>query len=91
MSNLATVAVAVLVVNLPFGFWRAGVKRFTLRWFLAIHAPVPVVVGLRALLGLGWRLSTVPVLAGAFFAGQFLGGRLRYWWEKRRRAARLDS
>ena len=91
MSNLATVAVAVLVVNLPFGFWRAGVKRFTLPWFLAIHAPVPVVVGLRALLGLGWRLSTVPVLAGAFFAGQFLGGRLRYWWEKRRRAARLDS
>lgn len=91
MSNLATVAVAVLVVNLPFGFWRAGVKRFTLRWFLAIHAPVPVVVGLRALLGLGWQLSTVPVLAGAFFAGQFLGGRLRYWWEKRRRAARLGS
>jgi F0F1-type ATP synthase membrane subunit a len=91
MSNLAIVAVAVLLVNLPFGFWRAGVKRFTLQWFLSIHAPVPVVVGLRALSGLGWQLSTVPALAGAFFAGQFLGGHFRYWWERRRRVGRLGS
>jgi F0F1-type ATP synthase membrane subunit a len=91
MSNLATVALAVLVLNFPFGFWRAGVRRFTLSWFLAVHAPVPVVVGLRVLSGLGWQLSTVPVLAGAFLAGQFLGGRFRYWWEKRCRAGRLGS
>jgi hypothetical protein len=91
MPNLAAVAAAVLVVNLPFGFWRAGVKRFTLPWFLAVHAPVPAVVGLRVLSGLGWQPSTVPALAGAFFAGQFLGGRLRYWWERRCGSRRLDS
>lgn len=83
MSKLGAVALAVLVVNLPFGFWRAGTKRFTLPWFMAVHAPVPLVVGLRILSGLGWRLSTVPVLASAFLAGQFLGGRLRHWWEGR--------
>jgi hypothetical protein len=91
MSSLGTVAIVVLVVNLPFGFWRAGVKRFTLPWFVAVHAPVPLVVGLRVLSGLGWQLSTVPALAGAFLAGQFFGGRLRYWWENRRRVARLGS
>jgi hypothetical protein len=84
MPSLGTVAVGVLVVNLPFGFWRAGVRKFTLPWFLAVHAPVPLVVGLRVLSGLGWQLSTVPVLASAFFAGQLLGGRLRDWWEGRR-------
>jgi hypothetical protein len=72
-----TVAILVLVMNLPFGFWRAGLKRFTLPWFVAVHAPVPLVIGLRVLTGLGWRLSTLPLLAGAFFAGQFLGGRFR--------------
>jgi hypothetical protein len=46
-------------MNLPFGFWRAGARRFTLPWFLAVHAPVPLVVGVRALAGLGWRLTTV--------------------------------
>ncbi len=77
------IAIAVLVVNLPFGFWRAGVRRFTLPWFLAVHAPVPLVVGLRVLSGLGWQPSTIPVLASMFFAGQFFGGRLRRWCERR--------
>ncbi len=83
MLRLGEVACMVLLMNLPFGFWRAGVRRFTLPWFLAVHAPVPLVVGLRVLAGLGWRLSTVPVLAIAFLAGQMLGGRLHQWWGAR--------
>jgi hypothetical protein len=74
---LATVAAATLAVNLPFGFWRAGVKKFSLRWFLAVHGPVPLIVGMRLAAGLGWRLSTLPILVGAFFGGQLIGGRVR--------------
>ena len=74
---LWALAVAVLVLNLPFGFWRAGVKKFTLPWFVAVHAPVPVVVLLRVISGLGWHLASFPVLVGAFFTGQFLGGAMR--------------
>ena len=81
MSRLGEVAIAVLLINLPFGFWRAGTRKFTFPWLLAVHAPVPLVVGLRVLSGLGWKLSTVPVLVSAFFIGQLLGGRLRHWWE----------
>jgi hypothetical protein len=76
-SPLVTVAAATLALNLPFGFWRAGVPRFSLRWFLAVHAPVPLIVAMRMGAGLGWRLSTFPLLVGAFFGGQLLGGRLR--------------
>jgi hypothetical protein len=74
---LATVAAATLAVNLPFGFWRAGVRKFSLPWFLAVHGSVPLIVGLRLATGLGWRLSTLPVLVGAFFGGQLIGGRVR--------------
>jgi hypothetical protein len=77
--RLFAVAAATLVLNLPFGFWRAGVRKFSLAWFLAVHAPVPFIVGMRLTAGLGWRLSTFPILAGAFFGGQFIGGRLRAW------------
>ena len=80
MLRLGEVALAVLLINLPFGYWRAGVRRFTLPWFLAVHAPVPLIVALRILAGLGWQLSTVPVLASAFLVGQLLGGRLRQVW-----------
>ncbi len=74
---LAAVACATLVLNLPFGFWRAGVRKFSPAWFLAVHAPVPLIVVMRLAAGVGWRLSTFPVLVGAFFGGQFLGSRLR--------------
>jgi hypothetical protein len=83
------VALAVLLLNLPFGFWRDGTNRFTLPWFLAVHLPVPVVVGLRILSKLGWRLTTFPVLIGSFFLGQFLGGKIHQWWEWRKNTRRI--
>ena len=77
MLNLWGVALAILVLNLPFGFWRAGVRKFSVPWFLAVHLPVPFVVYIRFLSGLGLNLTTVPVFLSAYFMGQFLGGKLR--------------
>lgn len=77
MHSIWIVALGVLLVNLPFGYWRAGVRKFTPAWFVAVHGSVPLVAGLRVLAGLGWQLATFPLLVIAFVAGQFLGGRLR--------------
>lgn len=77
MTILWRAAAAVVALNLPFGFWRAGLRRFTLPWIVAVHAPVPLVIALRYASGLGWQLVTFPVLIGAFFTGQFVGGKLR--------------
>lgn len=77
MPTLWIVALLVVLLNLPFGFWRAGTRRFSWPWILAVHAPVPLVIGLRLASGLGWKAVTFPVMIGAFFTGQFLGGRLR--------------
>jgi hypothetical protein len=68
------VAFLVFVLNLPFGYWRARVSKFSLQWVLAVHLPVPFVVAFRLLSGLGWQLITFPVLIGAFFLGQYAGG-----------------
>lgn len=76
------VAAAVLALNLPFGYWRAGVRPFSRPWFLAVHLPVPAVVALRLAFRLGWHPLTFAVLVGAFFVGQWLGGAFR-----RRRSA----
>src|SRR5512146_2651517 len=77
MPRLLTAAAIVVALNLPFGFWRAGVRKFSRRWLVAVHAPVPLVIAVRLLTGLGWHLITFPILIGAFFTGQFVGGRLR--------------
>ena len=76
---LLLIAPIVFVINLPFGYWRANVKKFSAAWFLAVHGPVPAVVLLRVLSGLGFNLLTVPFLVGAFFSGQVLGSRIFSW------------
>jgi len=74
---LGLAAGLVFFINVPFGYWRSQVRKFSAQWILAIHLPVPLVVACRLLLGLGWHLVTFPVLIAAFFAGQLAGGKLR--------------
>jgi hypothetical protein len=80
--HLGIVSAILLMFNLSFGYWRAHVGRFSLQWFVAIHLPVLLAISLRRLSGLGWELITFPMLMGAFFAGQFLGGRIHGRWQK---------
>jgi glycosyltransferase A (GT-A) superfamily protein (DUF2064 family) len=68
---------AVLLVNLPFGYWRAGVRKFSPAWFAAVHLSIPLVAAVRLLSGLGWRMATLPLFLIAYGAGQYLGGRIR--------------
>lgn len=77
--NIWIVALIIFLFNLPFGYWRASVRKFSVQWILSIHTPVPFVIGLRIFSRLGWRLLTFPVAIGAFFGGQFVGGRIYRW------------
>ena len=79
-----SVAVIVFLLNIPFGYWRASVKKFSLQWALAIHIPVPLVVLLRLNSGIGFAFITYPILIGAFFAGQYAGAKIH-----RSRAVRI--
>jgi hypothetical protein len=75
--KLLVIAFIVFILNIPFGYWRAGARKFSLQWILAIHLPVPIVIAIRIFSGLGWHLITFPVIIGAFFSGQFVGARWR--------------
>ncbi|MGD0275389.1 MAG: hypothetical protein ABSB79_04935 [Syntrophales bacterium] len=77
------ILVIIILLNLPFGYWRVGVKKFSFQWILAVHLPVPFVIILRILGGVLWNVKTFPILAGAYFAGQYLGGSLYTQWKKR--------
>jgi hypothetical protein len=83
--HLGMVSIALFVINLPFGYWRAHAGKFSLQWFLAIHLPVLLAVCVRVATGLGWDLATYPALITAFLLGQFLGGRIHIRWKRRGR------
>ena len=64
------------MLNVPFGYWRESVRKFSLAWVLAIHIPVPLVVLMRLYTGIGFAWYTYPLIIGAFFVGQYIGVRL---------------
>ena len=77
-STIWLAAALIAVVNLPFGYWRAGERKLSARWFVAVHVPVLLAIGIRLALGVGLAWSTLPILVGAFALGQWLGGRVRH-------------
>jgi hypothetical protein len=67
--------VTALAANVPLGAWRSHLRRFSPAWFVAIHASIPVLVGMRFALGLpNWVIPPEIILA---FVGQFVGARLQ--------------
>jgi hypothetical protein len=79
MSRIIIVTVTVFLLNIPFGYWRAHVRKFSAQWFLAIHIPVPFIVALRLLSGIGFGWYTYLFLVGGFFLGQQAGALVLKW------------
>ena len=73
MEMLILISFAVFFLNIPFGYWRANVKRFSFQWFLAIHIPVPLIIAMRILGDIGFIWYTYVFLVAAFFLGQQCG------------------
>jgi hypothetical protein len=65
-----------LLINLPFGHARAKTRRYSLRWFLYIHIPIPLIFIARTLSHIEFKY--IPVLVLAAITGQILGGKLEF-------------
>ena len=88
-AELVIVLIAgATALTLPFGAWRAAVPRFTWKWFVAIHLPIPLIVLLRVGLDLGWWY--MPVSLACTLAGQLLGGRLSAHLRRRRNVVKAE-
>ena len=81
--KLAIISALVFLLNLPFGLWRSRVKKFSWRWIVAVHAPVPAVAALRLASGLGFEPISYPLLVCAYFTGQLCGGRVGGYLKRR--------
>ncbi|MCL6639489.1 MAG: hypothetical protein K6T80_07415 [Firmicutes bacterium] len=69
-------AVVAFLCNIPLGFWRASTRKFSWRWFLAVHLSIPLIFALRLKLGIsGWF---IPLSLGAAVTGQLVGGRFDF-------------
>ena len=74
--NLGYLSGIIILLNLPFGYWRSHVEKLSVQWFLAVHLPVLLVITIRIVSGVGWHAATFPLFVGSFFLGQYLGGKI---------------
>ncbi len=63
------------LLNLPFGYYRAGTRKLTWQWFVAIHLPVPLIFVARITSGVSWE--AIPFIISFDLVGQLAGGMLR--------------
>lgn len=71
---LAAVTILTLLINLPFGYFRGNARKFSAKWFLYIHLPIPAIFIIRTFAGLGFK--TIPIILAGAIIGQIVGGRL---------------
>jgi len=74
--NINLLTVIVFIINIPFGYWRANVRRYSLQFFLAIHVPVLLIILYRILSTTGFELTTLFYTVPAFFLGQYAGSKI---------------
>src|SRR3989338_5721330 len=70
-----TIALISFFLNIPCGYIRENHPKFSFKWFLWIHASIPLIVYLRIVL----HTSKLFIPAAIFFAiaGQIVGSRYR--------------
>jgi len=73
MAQLIFLLLFIFIVNLPFGYWREGVAKFSAAWFVAVHAAVPLVLVFRGWLDMPFDWAVLPFAVAAYFAGQTVG------------------
>ena len=74
--KLLIVLLFAFLLNLPFGWLRRNERKFSFKWFLYIHLPIPFIIALRIWLHLNpWF---IPLVILAAVAGQAIGARLKF-------------
>ena len=80
----------IVIMNIPFGYWRGNVRKFSLQWFLSIHIPVIIEIVLRICAGISLVVFTFLLFAGSFIVGQIIG-KLLYIWFRNRSKSHITS
>ncbi len=76
-TKLIFLFILTFVLNLPFGYWRGAVKKFSWQWFIAIHLPVVLLYSMRIWLNVERTWLTIVAMVFLFFTGQWIGKKLR--------------
>ena len=88
--NIIFLILFAFIINIPFGYWRANVQRFSLQFLLAIHIPVALIILFRFAAGTGFEIFTLLFTVPSFIIGQYAGSKI-FLYRKFRELVPLTS
>ena len=71
---IGLIALAI-IINIPLGYFRQGVDKFSFAWYFYIHISIPLIIYLRIKSGYSWKF--IPLTIAGAVIGQIAGGRTR--------------
>lgn len=72
-EKVLVIAVLGMAANVPLGIWREHTRKFSLSWFIAVHAAVPFIAMLRK--SVLMPKTAMAFTVGASILGQVIGSR----------------
>lgn len=72
MQTVMELMIISFGLNVYLGIWRIKAKKFSLKWFIAIHITMPLIYMLRVSEGLGYW--SIPLFVASAVLGQLVGG-----------------
>jgi hypothetical protein len=64
-----------IIVNIPLGYFRQAVQKFSFAWYFYVHVSIPLIIYLRIKSGYSWKF--IPLTIAGAVIGQITGGRVR--------------
>ncbi|MBF0505205.1 MAG: hypothetical protein HQL09_00060 [Nitrospirae bacterium] len=74
MPTALIIAAFAFILNLPFGYIRKHARKYSVKWFLCIHIPVPMIIIARITTHTNYFF--IPVFILVSIAGQICGGKI---------------
>lgn len=74
MLLITAIFCLTVIINVPFGYLRSKAKKFSLKWLLYIHLPVPFIFMARTFSHIGYQYIPIFIVAGVI--GQICGGKI---------------
>lgn len=71
---IGLIAVA-FALNIPLGYFRQAVEKFSFAWYFYVHISIPLIIYLRIKSGYSWKF--IPLTLLGTVVGQIIGGRIR--------------
>ncbi|HIE58803.1 MAG TPA: hypothetical protein EYP82_02470 [Hydrogenothermaceae bacterium] len=76
VEKIIVLSLLSYILNIPFGYFRAPLKKFSLLWFVCVHAAIPIIVAFRVFFNVSIKFAPIFI----FFAilGQITGSKLYF-------------